>query len=511
MLCMQKEKSSMKQLDKIYSKQFLITNKICDKLKNWNKLKIGEHIVYMHNSLNYSSSENNANKIIIIGDVFDYRFPYKTNQNISDELNENSRSIESAITLTYSLSGTFLVLYFNFKDNLFQLFGDFAMQRELYYLSNSDNMLVLGSSPNIIQEVVSINQSNTKDEESFFNSSAFNKRKAYILNETNFEGLLRLKPNHYLNVNKNKIIRYFPNKKNKKDTLENAAKKAANMLQNYILAAHKRYPMLIPISAGWDSRVFLAASKNIRKEVRYYVLQTQNKSTEHYEIKIPKVLMELLNLPFEIIDYSKKIDTNEHDIIKKSMWYSDLEHFEYIINYFYKNYPNHITLNGNISEVARLEFDEVYNLTPKKISFIQKYPFLDYALKRYTKWHQQNKELFSKYEFRTLDMLYWEENCANWVAKTKSEFRVFGIEVFSPFNSRELMMTLMSVDKKYRRKQNPILYKKIIEELWPEVLQVPVNSGMKKKAMRITQKLGIFSFLRNLKLSFYLFLGRNKW
>lgn len=508
---MLKEKTNMKQLEEFYTKQFLITIKSCDKLKSWNKLKIGDYNVYMHKALAYSISANNKNKLLVIGDTFDYKFPKKTNQNISDELINYNNSFETIIKLTYSLSGTYLILHYNFQTSYLQIFGDFAMQRELYYLSDSNNKLILGSSPNIIKEAVVVNLKNTQDAKVFFNSSAFIKRKAYILNETNFEGLFRLKPNHYLNITENKIIRYFPNKKNKKETLENVAKKAASMLQNYLLAAHKRYPILIPISAGWDSRVFLAASKKIRKEVGYYVLQTQNKSTEHYEIKIPKILMELLNLPFEIIDYNKEIDSKEHEIIKKSIWNYDIEHFEYIINYFYKYYPNHLTLNGNISEVARLEFDEVYNLTPKKISFIQKYPYLKYPLNRYTKWYQKNIDIFNKYGFRTLDMLYWEENCANWVAKTKSEFRVFGIEVFSPFNSRELMMTLMSVDKKYRRKQNPILYKKIIEELWPETLQVPVNPGMKKMVMKITQKLGVFPLLRNLKLSFYLFLGRNKW
>jgi hypothetical protein len=147
-----------------------------------------------------------------------------------------------------------------------------------------------------------------------------------------------------------------------------------------------------------------------------------------------------------------------------------------------------------------MEFDEIFNLTPHKICFIQKYPSLKYAEEKYTKWLNNNKSLFEQNALRILDMLYWEENCANWVAKSKTEFRAFGTEVFSPFNSRELLLTLYGVNKKYRRKQNPVVYRNIIKQLWPEVMQVPINPGAKKVAIRITQYLGIFPPFRNLKL-----------
>ena len=75
-----------------------------------------------------------------------------------------------------------------------------------------------------------------------------------------------------------------------------------------------------------------------------------------------------------------------------------------------------------------------------------------------------------------------------------------GQETFSPFNSRELLISLLGLPKKYRRKENPVVYKKIIEHLWPDVLQVPINPGPKKIAIRITQYLGIFPLFRNLKL-----------
>ena len=51
----------------------------------------------------------------------------------------------------------------------------------------------------------------------------------------------------------------------------------------------------------------------------------------------------------------------------------------------------------------------------------------------------------------------------------------------------------------------------MINLLWPEVMAYPVNPGLKKIAMRITQQLGIFPIFRNIKLYYNLFKGRNKW
>ncbi len=134
-----------------------------------------------------------------------------------------------------------------------------------------------------------------------------------------------------------------------------------------------------------------------------------------------------------------------------------------------------------------------------------------YALKRYSIWLENNNGIFKQYGFRSLDMLYWKENCGNWVSKLKTESRFMGHEIYSPFYSRDFLLTIYGLPKKYRRKQNPIVYKKMIKLLWPEVLAYPVNPGLKKIAMKITQYLGIFPIFRNLKLYYNLFKGRNKW
>jgi hypothetical protein len=46
-------------------------------------------------------------------------------------------------------------------------------------------------------------------------------------------------------------------------------------------------------------------------------------------------------------------------------------------------------------------------------------------------------------------------------------------ETFIPFNNRHLLKIMLAADPKKRKKYD--FYKMIIGELWPELLEIPVN------------------------------------
>lgn len=486
----------------LFINQYLVSNRQIKSRLRWNEFKIADFHFHTHPSLKFTHSENTNGSIIIIGDAFDYRNPVHLNQEVADCILSKNKDFKEILHsgYTHSLSGTYLIFYFSNAEKSLYVFGDTAVQRELFHIKNETGLVLLGSSENLLNEHITLKEHKEPSIKAFYNSNEFRKRKAFVTNTTNFESLYRLKPNHYLDISRYEVKRYFPNEKVQQQTLKAGAEKGAKMMKGYIEAISNRYPLMIPVSAGWDSRLFLAASREIKEDITYYVLQTQNKKKTHFDISTPAKLMADLNIPFEVIDYPKEIDNAQYRSISKSISLIREENFQYIINYFHKKHAGKATLNGNVSEVVRLEFDEIWNLNAEKITYTEKYyPHL-FPLNEYSKWMDKNSGLFQKHGLRILDMLYWEENCANWVSKSKTEFRAAGTEVFSPFNSRELLMTLYGVKKRYRRKQNPVLYKKMIQLLWPETLQQPVNPGSKKILIRLTQKIGLFSLIRNTKL-----------
>jgi len=48
-------------------------------------------------------------------------------------------------------------------------------------------------------------------------------------------------------------------------------------------------------------------------------------------------------------------------------------------------------------------------------------------------------------------------------------------ESFAPFNCRSLFQTMLSVDETSRRPPEHRLLRELIEQVWPEVLLVPIN------------------------------------
>lgn len=491
--------------------QFILTNINYNQneLKK-NKVNFGSYAFYYHNNISIVITENDTVKILVAGCLFDHENIFWDNSDIVNSwFKDNKIDFLAILKKTYKYSGNFLVFYFNKSNDNLKIFNDAAGQYELYYTINGHGATIASSNHKLISELTPLIEDKKPETIEFFKSEAFKLKKAFILEDTNYINLKRLIPNHYLDVNQGKSIRFFPNEKVKKTTLNEASLKGSKMIKGFLHAAAYRKKLLIPVTSGWDSRLLLAASKEISDKVVYHLFFNKRENPL-YDKNIPIKLFNKLNLPFIIVynniisnqDISKKV--KDYTLFPTCSVYRNIKNF-------YSKFPGFLGLNGNISEIVRLEFDEIMNLNPRKIAFIEKYPFLDYSLKRYSNWFEKNNDLFKKYGYRSLDMLYWEENCGSWISKQKSESRLMGVEIYSPFNSREFLLTIYGLPKKYRKKQNPIIYYKMIKKLWPEVMAYPVNPGLKKIAIRITQCLGIFAIFRNLKLHYNLFKGRNKW
>ena len=154
----------------------------------------------------------------------------------------------------------------------------------------------------------------------------------------------------------------------------------------------------------------------------------------------------------------------------------------------YSNYPqDRVCVKGNASEIARVRFrvaegEKVTARTLSKYSTLtfphqkemEKNPFVNRA------WEEWLLNLNDLHNVHILDLFYWEHWAGNFAAMTQAEFDIVQ-EVFTPYNCRNFLTNMLSVDEKYRDHDEPILYKKLILKLWPEVLSEPVNPQEKRR------------------------------
>ena len=493
----------------IFKKQFIFTKRELPHNANWNNVKISGYLLYTHFELDVNEVENENFHIIFVGDAFDYIETEYSNSQILSSVIKSINSFTDLLRAFDRYCGSFIVFCYNKSNNELNIFTDTASLREVYFLSVSKTEIIAASQPITINSIIPLKPDNSKLAKEFYGSKAFDKKRTYIGDQTDYLGVKHLKPNFYLNVNNCIVKRFFPYEVLQESDLETAALKAAKIIQGYFMAAGNRYKLAIPVTAGWESRVFLAASKNQSHKVFYYVFKHKGYTEEHPDIKTPQKLLNKLGLTFNKLEYPIGIEKETLSIIDKSFSYPRYSNFNFIVNVIGEKIPDHLIANGNVSEVARMQWDDIKIPNEKVIAYLQSYPNQQYALDYYSKWLNENKKIFDKFNYKVSDMLYWEENCGNWVAKTNTEFR-YKTEIFQPFSSRELLTTLLSVNKRYRRKQDAVLYKKIIKHLWPECLSEPMNPGGKKQIIRLMQKVGVYGIYRNALLRAHLFIIKNK-
>lgn len=95
-----------------------------------------------------------------------------------------------------------------------------------------------------------------------------------------------------------------------------------------------------------------------------------------------------------------------------------------------------------------------------------------FAVHHFEKWLA---DVEVRHGVKLLDLFEWEQGHGNWLAMTQLEFDIAWREIITPYNCREVLTTLLGVDERYRRTPDYLLFRRVIEKLWPDVLREPIN------------------------------------
>src|SRR4029077_6543503 len=95
-----------------------------------------------------------------------------------------------------------------------------------------------------------------------------------------------LLPNHSLDLHRWTIRRFWPRKARGRLPLKEAAEKGAKQLRALTLAASRRFPLSLPLTAGRDSRALLAAARDVAKEVHFFTLEMPDMIHNRTDLRI---------------------------------------------------------------------------------------------------------------------------------------------------------------------------------------------------------------------------------
>ena len=484
-----------------YRRQFLLSRDIIKPLSHWNCLRLVNGLyLYSHPDLSITYKENYDIRITLLGYVFDPVDQSKNNEEILDDLIEISETFDSFIEAIKRYAGQFVFIYMN--NRVSKVINDALSLREVYY-SVASNKIICGSQPNLIKEY-SDPPINITADQSIHRFYEYEIKKArsgrfWVGDETYYKGIKHLLPNHYLEITELRTKRYWPRQKLTTIELDEAVSRSCSFLQGILKAAANRYELMMAVTGGTDSRTLLAASKEVKDKIYYFINKHKTLEERHPDIYIPAAIFKNINIPFHIHNVEGDVDERFREIFLNNTFMSTDMLLPAIYNVYYKQHSHRLNIVG-VGEIGRTRLGyEPRSLNSYYLSRSLKFKYSPYAVAQCQKWLDSTLPVAQKFGVNIMTLLYWEHWLGNWGAIGNSESDI-AIEEFDPYNSHYLYETLLGVDVKYAKYGQNILFRKMIKKMWPELLEFPINPPHKRSDYInfALKKMGLYKGLKSL-------------
>lgn len=326
-----------------------------------------------------------------------------------------------------------------------------------------------------------------------------------------FREIRHLLPNHYLDLGTGCCYRFWPNEPLVPLTFDEAVERLSKRLPQLIEAAANRFDLVLGMTAGIDSRLVLAASKSIRQELSYVSVKQVGMQTDHADLMIPANLLRKLELPHEVIHVQPGMSDAFREVYDKSVFLAHAHYgpdAEALLGHFGRA---KVAVTGSGSEICR--GDARFG-----ISFLENKPSPEFlarehigGLHPFTIQNVQEWCAAAPHDcgIELLDLFEWEQGSGNWLAMTQLEFNIAWRDIFTPFNCRDVLISLLAVPEQYRVSPACRIYHELIGRLWPEVMNEPVNPH--KDRARGNNHYQSIKFLARYGVARALYWGRHRY
>ncbi|MBN2481971.1 MAG: hypothetical protein JXB19_09545 [Bacteroidales bacterium] len=479
-----------------YRRQYLITPVEIDCPFSHKKFILNSnYILYVHMDLVTSEVRNNENRIFLLGDIFDFRIPEKDNRSILNDLIGLD-----FISLSKKLSdytGRYLLIFQN--DHELKLIHDAIALRKIYYAQIRD-LVWFASQPYLLARILNLKETKIPSKIAYYNAHDYMELYSpNIGNITIFDEIFQVLPNHYFDAGNSKVIRYWPGEKMQPIDIEEAAERCASIIKGYMKSITARYNVMLPVTAGKDSRLLLAATKDLTDKVFYYINKDYDMDLRNNDIRIPQKLLPKLGLKFHLVNPYIPINEDFKRIYFENHYRAVTRYLPIIHNY-YQNFSGKINLPAIMAFYPENQNKfKKFQITPLLLAKINEVSQYDFAIDYYTEWLSKNLEMCKNNNIDIINLYFWEDRCANYITQVTQEKDVAQDDIF-PYNSRLLVSLFLSVGYKLSLRPKYLFFKKIIKKLWPEVLQEPMNPSPRAHFKYFLNSLGFMDIYNRIKM-----------
>ncbi len=466
----------------LYHGQFVLGPRFVENLEEWKRVKITRSVyLTAHPDLNVCQVTDGEKSITLLGFMLDPYDPPATDEDILRRLSGDLSTCDRFFHHTDRFGGRWALIVDDGGQLI--LFHDPLGQRQVFYTDvRHTGDLWCAPQPGIVAGVLGLRVDS--DAANYVDWCRHSGIKEYWFpgDSSPFKEIRHLLPNHYLDFRTGKSHRYWPVKAPDQVRLDEAVERTSRIVRGLLAGAASRFSLQLDLTAGWDTRLSLAASREIRHDVTYMTLRTNDMAEDFADLTVPAMLASNLGLRHDIVVSSPTMDARFLDIFKQNV---TLAHDVYgpDAQAILKHYRlTKVCVTGTASEVGKLNYTfgklGDRRTTPQELSGIARMELHPFSVTAFGKWLSELGELWGLNLFR---LFYWENRAANWLAMTQLEFDIAYQDTLSPFNCREVLTTVFSVDGEHRKRPSYEFYRRLINSMWPDVLVAPINPHKKEQ------------------------------
>jgi hypothetical protein len=453
--------------------------------QGWASLDLGTFgTLTTHPTLAVTEVSLNGQRLILLGDLFDWRRPADSNRDVLNRIANHNSSLEEVLGSTAELAGRWLIL--RLGANGAALFHDAAGMRAVCYGRDPEGHLAAASDQGMLSRIAHL----PADEASLAFADAFSRRVSQWWLPGDgllFEGGRQLLPNHVLCMRTVTARRYWPTGDVTGDPEATILERCATRLEGVIAAAARRYPLALGLSAGWDSRLVLAFCRQIKDSIRTYSTVPPGQRRPSADAELPGTLCKTLGITHARLTPASRASAGFSRAFQKHV-FRPLEEFEPFMEAelaFSAGETAGVT--GNIAEVVKLPYDQrtgerdFDDRNPAHLAQLVRMHGFEYAVTALDEWRSSAIE---NPRITIPELFYWENRCGRWLSRNALMFDIGWREIVMPFNCRALLSDFLEISVERRRRPDCRAFESLIRERWPEVLAVPIVSKKPVAASR---------------------------
>ena len=409
-------------------------------------------------------AEQGGREIIIFGYAVDVFSGLR--EKLAENILKSSDKLADVIEYEKKLGGKYVIFYA--ENGRCYCIGDATCSVPVFYSVGLTDS-VCCSNPKIIMDSFDLKPDKYLQE--IRDSGPLNQAMPYDV--TPYKEIKQLIPNHYLDINAEKAVRFVNcDTAQKEISPEKAAEITAPMIENITKMYLSDFDIYCPLTSGRDSRVVYAFLKKLGGSVNSYTIWKDSFKNDSQDWDVPVELARLAGGKHEQIHKETVNPEMKHkmdEILGENGYPDDAFVLSVTVN---KHYGDYATLEGDIiGQVGKcsLHRDVPLFLASPAYFRCKLHNYSDGAKKLLKKWMKEIKDGGEK--VNVFDLFSVENRLGVWASHTHMIRNAMGQPYFNIFNSRSIIYVWTAVDRAKRMKSE--IHVELIKKSAPELLEVP--------------------------------------